>query len=129
MISSRIESALAQKRNRPEHLERRLQAYHIWGTIGLDFFLTREGSILRFTPGKVPDEDEGTVEKLEQEVEVNAALTAATPYIPELGELLPKRPSTAIDCPICHGAGNTGIYIICERCSSVGWIDDRICDS
>jgi hypothetical protein len=125
MISHQLEAALSNRQNRAHKLEIRLGAYHIWGTIGTDLFITRQGKLLRFVAGKDLDEDTGSVEELNNDIEINAALTAAKSDVPELEELLPDAPTDAIECPECHGIGRRGILTTCRTCNSLGWIARR----
>jgi hypothetical protein len=122
MISAKLEAALLDRKNKNRGLEDRLEAYHIWGTIGTDLFLTREGKLLRFVAGDSLDEDTGSVEELTKDIEINAALTAAKFNVPGLAEVLPDPPTTSVDCPECHGVGRRGLFVICKTCNSLGWV-------
>ena len=92
MISEQLQLVLSQRQFKPRHIEERLDAYHIWGTIGIDLFLTRQGSVIMFKWGEGLDEDNGKTEELKTDRDVNAALTVASANIPKLQELLPNRP-------------------------------------
>lgn len=120
MISQDLERALRNRQIRAHRSENHLEAYPIWGTIGTDLFLTREGKVLMIlTNGNL--DDAASVEELTNEIEINAPLTAAKCNIPELRELLPDPEENSIDCPECQGIGRKGLFILCETCRSRGW--------
>jgi hypothetical protein len=95
-------------------------AYHIWGTIGVDYFITRQGAVI-----KCEDENVSKAVQITDQVEFNAALTASLANVAELAELLPERTLDALPCPDCRGIGQRGILVICETCKSLGWIVSR----
>ena len=118
MIAEQLESALVIRERRSRLLEEALNAYDIWGTIGVDFSITRKGMCIKCT-----DEDIDTAVELIDAIEINAAFTASLVNVAELRELLPPRPPSAVLCPQCKGVGQSGVYILCETCKSLGWVD------
>lgn len=52
-----------------------------------------------------------------------ARLTAAEKF-PELAELVPARPQSAIDCKDCEGRGKVlNDMVRCEVCHGLGWVN------
>jgi hypothetical protein len=49
------------------------------------------------------------------------ALVAGSKRHSWLAELLPPRPSTAIDCLQCLGRGELAAGAYCQQCSALGW--------
>ena len=50
-----------------------------------------------------------------------AALVVGTRRMPELKRLLPRRPSHAVSCSRCGGAGFLLGGLVCEACGALGW--------
>ena len=71
--------------------------------------------------------------ELEYEVELNpgwciGALVIGSERIPELKEILPRRPEGARNCDDCSGQGFTDLpnaprFLLCQSCWGLGWCD------
>lgn len=107
------------------------QGLQLWGTIGLDVFLDREGSVWA--------EEEGAPRRRVVGVEVLTHLLLASETSPGLGALLPARPEEALECARCAGVGthllsatrtNEPVYLAmskplrfyCPDCGGVGYL-------
>jgi hypothetical protein len=117
MLSASVESALVRRRQKPNLLEQLLCAYHFWGTIGVDLFITKEGTFI-----KCVNENANDAVLLTDESEINAALAVGVANVPELASLLQIRPNDAVVCPICQGIAKCGVYFVCNTCKSRGWV-------
>jgi hypothetical protein len=51
-----------------------------------------------------------------------AGFTRAARRFPELKDLAPLRPSSAVNCPVCGGCGVIVANIGCGTCWGTGWI-------
>jgi hypothetical protein len=73
--------------------------------------------------------------ELEYEVELNpgwriGALVIGSERIPELKEVLPRRPEGSRHCDDCSGQGFTDLpnaprFLLCQSCWGLGWIDQE----
>jgi hypothetical protein len=112
-----------------EPFELQHDAIMLTGDFGGLVFLTMDGYIF------AEDWDLADVEamrhpalprKVTEPLEAHAALVIAAERIPELAELLPKRPPRYLDCQRCEGTGwfrlGSEIRIVCERCGGLGWL-------
>jgi hypothetical protein len=104
-------------------LLRRLDALYLFGTIGMEAVLRSDGTVLVAVdpswdqPGALPPRWRPATEH-----ERTASFVIAKKRIPELAELLPSRPSGAVDCAQCKGTGQIIHGVVCMDCGALGWV-------
>jgi hypothetical protein len=81
--------------------------------VGGAIAITPDGEILRY------DWDKEEVRVCHNEFRTIALVQAAKNF-PELRQLMPPRPATAINCPECDGTGTVLGSLICGRCLGQG---------
>jgi len=92
----------------------RFEALPVYADMGGTFFITPSLQIL------IMRHDEGAVsEECSPEWRL-VALVAAVERYPELRQLLPTRPSGALDCSVCAGTGRL-LSARCGSCFGLGW--------
>jgi hypothetical protein len=118
-----IEEAIAQLEPQPlGHINyegRRHTALPLFGTLGEVWLLRPDGSLWR-----VDSEWGLTLEPLPTDLHTPAIIAGARLY-PWLAAVLPQRPSTAVDCTECGGAGTVGpgSAWFCRTCGGLGWVN------
>ncbi len=96
-------------------------ALPLWGSIGGEYFIRPDGTVLA-------DEDYGPDHPCEGPVVANAgtrimAIVIAAEKRPEFAALLPARDSADPDCGQCDGTGRHPIpFVVCQRCFGLGWL-------
>ena len=120
-ISRRIEEKIASLTSEPVgHIDFEGLKYHalpLFGTIGEVWLLRADGSLWR------ADSDAGmTLEPLPHGLHTIALIAGAERY-EWLADLLPSRPTNAVDCTVCMGRGRLGPdnALFCHPCSGLGW--------
>jgi hypothetical protein len=76
--------------------------------------LTSNGDVIQY------DFETGTTSAPEENWRI-AALTKAARRFPELRDLAPPRPNSAVDCPSCSGRGVILGNMDCGTCFGTGW--------
>ena len=108
-------------------IARRWKALPVYADMGGALFITTAGDVL------VVDSNQCWDESTELEVEISrrwraAAFITAAEHYPQLAFLRPPRPSSAVDCPVCHGTARillgTSAEFRCMHCWAHGWIDE-----
>jgi hypothetical protein len=117
-----------QRQNPPmASLIRRLEAIYLFGTIGIEAVLKPDGRVMVLVDDH-PDQPFPPVEpawRPATEPERNAALVIGSRKIPELLQLLPRRPRAARNCKPCRGTGWLFQEIVCTDCGGLGWAGVR----
>src|SRR5215471_425546 len=98
-ITSRFEEA---KRSNPGRLSKDRSAVHICGSIGFDGYISPDGDIFMEIYEVLSDEPSVIDRSRDAQV---ACLILGSETLPALAQLLPDRPSDAITCDTCKGAG------------------------
>ena len=104
-------------------LIRRLEVIYLFGTIGIEAVLKPDGRVLVMADEHF-DQPFPPVEpawRPATEHERTAALVIARNRIPEVAELLPRRPPNAGNCPVCRGKGWLVQEVVCMDCGGLGW--------
>jgi len=102
---------------------RRLGALYLFGTIGLEAVLKSDGTVFVAVddawdePDRPPPPWRPATER-----ERTASLVIARKRIPEVGELLPRRPAGATTCATCKGTGHIVEEVVCMDCGAMGWV-------
>ena len=128
-ISERIQQEIAALADEPiGHINYegiRFNALPVWGTIGEVWLLRSDGSFWTV------DSDAGVPLAPLRDDMHTTALVAAVGRYPWLQELLPSRPTGAIDCGECGGTGRIGPRgaRFCPSCNALGWLDRAAKDS
>lgn len=83
------------------------------------FGIRSDGSLVRWEH----DESLDSVHELTDEFWRRTALFQGLKRYPELRELIPARPATAVDCHVCKGTGGFlgRPELVCE-CGGAGWV-------
>src|SRR3954466_4379082 len=104
-----------------DHEAARYGGISLMGTIGATWLLRPDGTFW-----DVDDDSGKPLQPLPAELHVTA-LVAGTERHHWLNELLPVRPSNAVDCGPCNGRGRVFVgadpehFVYCPRCSALGW--------
>ena len=104
-------------------LIRRLEVIYLFGTIGIEAVLKPDGRVLVMVDEHF-DKPFPPVEpawRPASDHERTAALVIAGRRIPEVAELLPRRPSNASNCSVCRGKGWLVQEVVCMDCGGLGW--------
>jgi len=93
----------------------------VFGTLGEVWLLRADGSLWKV------DSEFGVPLQLLPDCLRTMALVAGTERHPWLSELLPARPSAAVDCSPCQGRGrirwNSAKDVgFCDACGALGWL-------
>jgi len=83
------------------------------------------GGVLVVTPDEsvlLYDPESGEVSSVTEEQWVVLAFVKAAKRFPELRQLCPTRPETAVTCPQCKGEGVLLRSINCGLCFGKGWV-------
>ncbi|HEY2404670.1 MAG TPA: hypothetical protein VGI10_01640 [Polyangiaceae bacterium] len=122
-IADRIRTFVATTGKDGMHVDNEAARYggiSLMGTIGATWLMRPDGSLW-----DVDDDFGKPLQPLPQQFHVTA-LVAGSERHEWLAELLPQRPSKALDCTTCAGHGHIllksepGPY--CSRCNALGWI-------
>ena len=93
----------------------RLEALPVYSDLGGTLFITPSLHIL-----SLRSDDTVVSEELSSEWKL-IALVAAAERFPELGQLLPVRPSGVTPCEVCSGTGRLQQSLRCASCFGLGW--------
>jgi hypothetical protein len=128
VIQELVDRWLASPSNDPELAEavRKSGALPIYADMGGTLFLRPDGEILAL------DHDSPDTPQIEDDPswKITAVVVGAEKY-PELGPLLPARPSGAANCPECEGRGsfrfrNIDRDLLCGKCHGLGWLGTTV---
>jgi|GraSoi013_1_40cm_1032412.scaffolds.fasta_scaffold254418_1 hypothetical protein len=86
--------------------------FRIYADMGGAIFIRPDGSMISETGSSHPDPIDAKWRTV--------ALVASMREHPELRELLPQRPDTAVQCGPCIGTGRL-LGVICGTCFGLGW--------
>ena len=123
-IANRIRTFVAQTSKIGMHVDceaARNGGISLMGTIGATWLLRPDGSFW-----DVDDDFGRPIEPLAEAFHV-MALVAGSERHEWLAELLPPRPTEAIDCLTCKGLGKIhparrpDEFVYCPKCSALGW--------
>jgi hypothetical protein len=103
---------------------RSIDALYLYGTIGSEAALLRDGTVRVWSADRWPNSEEYTERNASSSERVSALVLGAKKW-PELRELLPSRPAKANDCTTCAGSGEIS-GVICPTCDGLGWIPPAI---
>lgn len=84
-------------------------------------FLTPGGDLLWYD-----DETGAWAPEKSPRARLGALVSGARLYV-DLGDLLPRRPPSAVDCPQCNGVGEIkagDVVVSCAPCMSLGWVHE-----
>ena len=96
-------------------------AVYLFGTIGSEAVLQRNGDVRVFAAEQWPASDAYT-DHIATPRERIACIAIGARRTPEFRELLPRRPMEAVDCAQCAGAGIMGAHgVLCAECAGLGW--------
>jgi hypothetical protein len=104
-------------------LIRRLEAIYLFGAIGFEAILKPDGRVMVLVDESL-GEPFPSVEpswRSATEPERIAALVIGSRRIPELADLLPRRPAAATNCLPCRGTGWLFQDVVCMDCGGLGW--------
>ena len=98
-----------------------LEAVYLFGTFDIEAAMRRDGSVLVsvLVDWMAPVLETGPWRPA-TEVERTLSLGAAAKKWPELHELIPQRPISAVDCSFCNGVGSID-GALCGSCGALGW--------
>jgi hypothetical protein len=105
----------------PAKLVRAHDAVYLYGTIGSEAVLLRDGEVRLWWSENWPASEEYS-ERLAAPRERTASIALGARKYPQLLELLPTRPIDAPACATCGGAGfvGGGDGIVCPTCDGLG---------
>ena len=96
-------------------------AVYLFGTIGSEAVLQRNGEVRIFTAEHWPESDTYT-DHVASPRERIACIALGAWRTPEFRELLPSRPKDAVDCAQCASDGIIGADgVLCVECAGLGW--------
>jgi hypothetical protein len=103
-------------------LVRQNDAVYLFGTIGSEAVLLRDGRVRIWSADEWPDSEEYS-ERIATPTERIESLVLGAERYPQLQELLPQRPDDARDCTRCGGAGRLSADsgVLCPTCHGLGW--------
>lgn len=126
-IQSHIDQA---KELYPASLSEDGKALLVDGSIGYGCYVSADGDI--FMETYELGTDEPSVFDRSRKAQI-AVLVLGSRTLPKLAEMLPKRPSDALDCTTCNGIGwlHQELFrerfdsngILCPDCSGLGWVE------
>ena len=125
-----FESRRAEQLRRLEHVNpamaefvKELDALYLFGTIGMEAVLRRDGSVLVCVDDEWHAPEQAAPPwRAATTSERTASFVIAKRRIPELAGLLPSRPRNAVDCAWCRGTGSFGEHVVCMNCGALGWV-------
>jgi hypothetical protein len=91
-------------------------ALSVYADMGGSLALTPEGEVVHY------DFENGAASIPEEKMQKFARVRAAQRF-PELRDLAPERPDSAISCPVCSGRGEIRRGMYCGKCVGMGWVD------
>lgn len=97
-------------------------------TGGLPVYSDLSGSLVFSMDGRVQfyDSETGRLDDLSDIRWCILATVSSVEKYPDLGAILPLRPSSAVACPDCSGTGKQiDETLFCGRCFGIGWLDPR----
>lgn len=118
-ISDRVSAWVAETCKDGGHVDNEAARYgglSLMGTIGAVWLLRPDGTLW-----EVDDDSGRPLVPLAEQFHITA-LVAGTQRHPWLRELLPSRPSDAVECDTCGGQGMIANAAYCSHCSALGWM-------
>ena len=112
-IRHRLDEYLTDPDAAHRDIASRFEALPVYSDMGGTLFITTSLQILMRSDDGAVSEESSPQWKL-------VALVAAAERFPELKELVPSRPSNALDCSLCAGAGCVSGFR-CGACFGLGW--------
>ena len=103
------------------HLLRERDAVYLYGTIGSEALLLRDGSVHIWWAADWPASEDYT-ERVASERERIGSIVLGVKRWPVLQRLLPPRPPAAQDCPMCARSGYAWGGVLCPTCDGLGWV-------
>ena len=128
-LAKEIQARFDRAKNGSGCLSTDRSAVLVDGSLGYDCYVSPEGDLILETYDVGSDEPP-TVDRSRHAQLV--VLLFGSRNLPQLAELLPKRPSGVPDCSGCNGTGWThqeiyrhfgGEGIVCQKCSGLGWVE------
>lgn len=110
---------ISNRRDKISAYEAETGSYIVYGSFGVELFVTLEGQFVIHEF----DEKPNFYREVEGNIETYLCISLAATLYPEFKAYLPKRPSSAIDCVKCEGAGKIDDTCLCNNCGSLGWIN------
>ena len=101
---------------------RELDGLYLFGTIGMEAALLRDGTVRVWSADSWFHSEEYTERAATPEEHI-AAIVFGSENWPELRELLPLRPATARTCSVCAGVARAKQGLICPNCQGLGWVN------
>jgi hypothetical protein len=100
---------------------------YLYGTIGSEAILLPSGAVRMSRADQWPESDVQTEREATTEERIAALVLGAEKW-PQIAELLPARPTDAVDCSACRGAGMIPRPggVICSKCHGLGWVSSNI---
>lgn len=110
--------ALSTARPRAEYREKRAGGIHIWGTLGVDYFLRSNGELVEFEWRNGNDTD-GTWRLVTERPLALTVVRVARRILPELSRLLPNH--VGAPCGGCSDlVDRMGVLLVCAVCEGSG---------
>jgi hypothetical protein len=103
---------------------RAMDGLYLYGTIGSEAALLRDGTVRVWSADQWPESEEYT-ERDATATERTAAIVLGSKKWPQLRELLPERVPETPDCARCGGTGDFH-GIVCPECGGLGWVASAI---
>jgi hypothetical protein len=100
---------------------RALDGLYLFGTIGSEAALLRDGSVQMWVAESWPTSETYTQRRASPEERIGALVLGAEKW-PELKALLPTRAPDASSCERCSGGGRVKSRVLCPDCSGLGFI-------
>jgi hypothetical protein len=118
LIELRLEEFLAGPPDTRQDIARRYGALPVYSDMGGDICLTPSGDVVFVDDdGVVTAPPSGTPDWV-----LVARIAAAEKYA-ELAALVPTRPDSATNCPVCGGVGRQlELKFRCGACLGLGWV-------
>lgn len=102
-------------------LLRERDVVYLYGTIGSEAILLRDGSVrIGWAPDRPTSEDH--TERVAGERERIGSIVLGMKRWPTLQRLLPARPADGGDCPQCAGSRYIMGSVLCPACDGLGWV-------
>ena len=106
---------------------RELDAIYLYGTIGAEAVLLRDGTVRQWRAENWTESDELT-ESVAVGLDRIMAIKLASRQNPQLEDLLPTRAADVPDCALCSGSGHMPQIegVVCSACGGLGWVPSAI---
>jgi hypothetical protein len=127
-LTNEIQTRIERAKNGSGFLSTDRTAVMVDGSIGYGCYISPTGDMFLETY-EVGSDEPPTVDR--SRCAQHAVLILGSRNVPQLADLLPKRPIDATDCSGCNSSGRThkeifrqlgGEGILCQQCCGLGWI-------